>query len=73
MYKKLTITVPQKVYAGLYKVVGRGKISQFLVDLARPHVLNEDVKLLKAYKAMAADEKRESEAQEWSEGTLGDF
>ncbi len=73
MYKKLTITVPQKVYVGLYKVVGKGKISQFLVDLARPHVLNEDAKLLKAYKAMAADEKRESEAQEWAEGTLGDF
>ena len=69
MYKKLTITVPQNIYKGLY----RGKISQFLVELARPHVLNEDKKLMKAYQEMAADKEREKEAAEWSEGTLTDF
>ncbi len=73
MYKKLTITVPQNIYKGLYREVGKGRISQFLVDLARPHVLNEDKKLMKSYQEMAADKEREQEAEEWSEGTLTQF
>ena len=35
MQKKLTITVDEAVYEGLYKIVGARKISQFIEDLAR--------------------------------------
>ena len=38
MQKKLTITIDEDVYAGLYRVVGRGKISKFIESLVRPHV-----------------------------------
>jgi hypothetical protein len=58
--KKLTITVDDDVYAGLYTVIGRRRISRFLSDLARPHVTMHD--LDEAYRDMAADEEREREA-----------
>jgi len=70
MQKKLTITVDEKVYQGLHKVVGRRRISRFIEDLVRPHVLNQDLEA--AYQRMAQDEVREAEALEWSEATLGD-
>lgn len=70
MAKKLTITVDDEVYAGLHAVIGRRKISRFLNDLAKPHVLSED--LIAGYKAMAADEKREREADEWVENLTCD-
>lgn len=70
MQKKLTITVDEKVYAGLHAVVGRRKISRFIESLVRPHVLPQD--LLAAYREMAADEVREAEAHEWAEATAGD-
>ena len=38
MRKKLTITIDEYVYAGLYGVVGRRKISRFIESLVRPHV-----------------------------------
>ena len=38
MQKKLTITIDEDVYAGLYRVVGRRKISKFIESLVRPHV-----------------------------------
>jgi hypothetical protein len=41
MKRKLTITVTEDVYAGLHAVVGPGNISQFLEDLARPHVVRQ--------------------------------
>jgi len=63
MSKKLTITVDDEVYAGLHSVIGRRRISHFLNDLARPHVLPGD--LAEGYKAMAADEERERDATEW--------
>jgi hypothetical protein len=69
MRKKLTITVDELVYDGLYRVVGPRRISQFIEDLVRPHVIAED--LLVAYAAMAADEVRESDADEWSESLMG--
>ena len=52
MSKKLTITVEDEVYHGLHSVVGRRRISRFLNDLARPHVMRSD--LTEAYRAMAA-------------------
>jgi predicted CopG family antitoxin len=69
MHKKMTITIDEEVYDALYRVVGKGKISQFLENLARPHVLKED--LTSAYQAMAADLEREREAMEWSNGLIG--
>ena len=70
MTKKLTITVSEEVYKGLHRVIGRGRISRFLEDLARPHVVRQ--KLEAAYREMAADESREAEALEWAESTIGD-
>ncbi|MCL4706156.1 addiction module antitoxin [bacterium] len=70
MQKKLTITIDEKVYAGLHKVVGRRSISQFIETLVRPHVLDRGLEA--AYKQMSQDEKRETEALNWSEATLGD-
>ena len=68
--KKLTITIDEKVYEGLYRRVGRRRISRFLENLARPHVIGEDLEA--AYRSMAADELREREATEWSENLVGD-
>jgi len=70
MTKKLTITVDDEVYAGLHNVIGRRRISRFLNDLARPHVTRQD--LDEGYREMAADEEREREAMEWTEGLTGD-
>jgi len=41
--KKLTITVDEEVYQGLHKDVGRRHISRFLTELARPHVVQDDL------------------------------
>ncbi len=68
--KKLTITIDDEVYAGLYRRVGPRKISRFLEGLARPHVVDADLEA--AYREMAADEARESAALAWSEGLIGD-
>ena len=70
MQKKLTITIDERVYAGLHRVVGRRRISRFIESLVRPRVLG--TALREAYRAMAGDEARESEALEWAEGTVGD-
>jgi len=68
--KKLTITVDNDVYRGLKKKVGPRRISRFLNDLARPHVVDDD--LLLAYRQMAQDRSREAEAEDWAEGLIGD-
>ncbi|HTU54305.1 MAG TPA: hypothetical protein VMF62_10070 [Acetobacteraceae bacterium] len=70
MQRKLTITVEAEVYEGLNRVIGRRRISRFLNDLARPHVLGED--LAAGYAAMAADEGREADAENWAEGLIND-
>jgi hypothetical protein len=70
MLKKLTITVDAEVYDGLHSVIGRRRISRFLNNLAKPHVVGQD--LSAGYAAMAADEAREAEAAAWSHGTIGD-
>ena len=70
MQKKLTITVDERVYDGLYSVVGRRKISQFIESLVRPHVVKHSLE--SAYSEMALDEARESEALEWADATMGD-
>lgn len=70
MQKKLTITVDEKVYNGLRKRIGPGRISHFIEDLVRPHVVDEELEL--AYAQMAQDEDRETEALEWTETMAGD-
>lgn len=71
MQKKLTVTIDEEVYKGLRKVIGPGKISRFIEELVRPHVVKKD--MYAAYREMAADQIRESEALEWAEGTIGDL
>jgi hypothetical protein len=70
MAKKLTITVEDEVYEGLRRVIGARRISRFLNDLARPHVM--PCEIVEGYRAMAADEAREREAAEWVENLTGD-
>ena len=54
MQKKLTITIDERVYAGLHTVVGRRRISRFIESLVRPHVIGKDLEV--AYKQMAQEE-----------------
>jgi hypothetical protein len=65
-HHKLTITVEHAVYRRLRKIIGPRHISRFLNDLARPHVVRDDLE--ESYRAMAADEAREAEAAARSEG-----
>ena len=70
MQKKLTITVDERVYNGLRRVIGKRRISQFIERLVRPHVIGKDLE--EGYRQMAKDEAREAEALRWAEGTVGD-
>lgn len=70
MQKKLTITVDAAVYDGLYRTVGARRISQFIEDLVKPHVVDDDI--FAAYAEMARDEAREAEADEWSDALIPD-
>ncbi len=71
MHKRMTITLDEVVYEGLYRMIGRRHMSQFIEDLVRPHVLGSA--LDEGYRAMAADTARESEAQEWCNALAGDM
>ena len=68
--KKLTVTIDEEPYKTLRAVIGPRKISRFIEDLVRPHVVKKD--MYAAYKETAADKVRESEALEWAECTFGD-
>ncbi|MGH7412120.1 MAG: addiction module antitoxin [Candidatus Methylomirabilis sp.] len=70
MQKKLTITLDERVYDGLHRVVGLRRISRFVESLVRPHVIGKDLEA--AYRQMAREEAREAEALEWAEATVGD-
>ncbi|MGA3027160.1 MAG: addiction module antitoxin [Bryobacteraceae bacterium] len=70
MNRKLTITVSEAVYEGLHRTIGRRRISHFIEKLARPHVVPEEIEA--SYRDMAADQTREREALEWSEGLIAD-
>jgi predicted CopG family antitoxin len=70
MTRKLTITIDDAVYRGLYRTVGKRRISRFLEDLARPHVTDKGLEA--AYQGMAADERREAMASEWCENLVSD-
>ena len=69
MHKKLTITIDEKLYNSLYRNIGKGKISQFIENLIRPHILLQNLEI--AYREMSMDKIREAEANNWIEGLLG--
>ncbi len=70
MQKKLTITVDKEVYEGLHKTIGPRKISKFIEELVRPHVVRPNLEL--EYSQMAKDKKREADAMEWAETAFKD-
>jgi predicted CopG family antitoxin len=70
MQKKLTISIDEKVYKGLHEVIGPRKISKFVEELVRPHVVRP--RLDSEYEMMAKDKVREAKALEWAEGTFRD-
>lgn len=71
MHKRMTITLDEDVYDGLYKIIGKRRISQFIEDLVRPHVM--DTALDAGYRLMAADTQREAEAFEWINAVAQDM
>jgi hypothetical protein len=71
MHKRMTITLDEVVYDGLYRTIGKRRMSQFIEDLLRPHVL--DTSLDEGYRAMAADATREAQAQEWCNALAKDM
>jgi predicted CopG family antitoxin len=75
MTKKLTISVSDEVYEGLHRRIGPGRISRFIDELARRHVLEKPAtfhgSLADAYRAMAKDEEAERKAREWTESLIG--
>jgi predicted CopG family antitoxin len=70
LQKKLTITIDEEVYEGLRKTIGPRKISRFVQEIVRPHVVRPNLEA--AYAEMARDRKREKEAAEWAEITFKD-
>ena len=70
MQKKLTVTVDEEVYKGLHKNIGARKISKFIEELVRPHVLRPNLE--SAYAEMSRDKSREEKALEWAEVTFKD-
>lgn len=71
MHKKMTITLDEEVYDGLYRTIGKRKMSQFIEELLRPHVMGTN--LDDGYKAMAADKERENEAMAWCNALAEDM
>jgi predicted CopG family antitoxin len=71
MRKKLTVTIDEEVYQGLHKNIGPRKISKFIEELVRPHVLRPNLE--SAYAKMAKDKRREKEALDWAEITFKDL
>jgi len=71
MHRRMTITLDEAVYEGLYRRIGRRHMSQFIEDLVRPHVV--DTSLDDGYRAMAADKAREAEAMEWCNAIAEDM
>ena len=71
MHKKMTISLDELVYDGLYRTIGKRRMSQFIEDLLRPHVL--DNTLDAGYRDRAADGEREAEAIAWCNKLAGDI
>lgn len=71
MHKRITITLDEAVYDGLYRSIRKRRISQFIEDLLRPHVL--DSALDAGHRAMADDSARETEAMQWCNAVAADM
>jgi predicted CopG family antitoxin len=71
MHKKMTITLDEAVYEGLWRTIGKRRMSQFIEDLLRPHVMGASLE--DGYKAMAEDQDREAEATEWTNALSKDM
>lgn len=71
VHKRMTITLDEAVYEGLNRTIGKRRMSQFIEDLLRPHVL--DTSLDDGYRAMAADEVHEAKAQDWCNSLAKDL
>jgi predicted CopG family antitoxin len=71
MNKELTIIIDEKIYEGLYRIVNKDGVSQFIENLLRPYVMKENLEV--AYQQMAMDKEHESNALEWSEAMIGDI
>jgi len=71
MQKKLTITVDEEVYEGLRRTIGPRRISKFIQEIVRPHVVRPNLE--SAYAEMAGDKEREEDAIEWAEATFKDI
>jgi hypothetical protein len=71
MQRKLTISIDEAVYEGLYRAIGPRRISQFIEGLVRPHVVAED--LDRSYAQMALDEAREADATQWADALAPDI
>lgn len=65
--KKVTLSLDAAVYDGIRRKVGQRSVGAFLSQLARPHVLANDLEA--SYLAQAKDAKNASEANEWLNGT----
>ena len=72
MQHRMTITLDTEVYKGLQRYVAPRKRSQFIENAIRPLLNQSEADLEAGYAAMAADEQREREAHEWTEGLIGD-
>jgi len=66
--QKVTIALDEQIYQGLVEKVGKRKIGAYLSQIARPHVIISD--LDQVYAAMAADESREREVQDWQDAPI---
>ena len=67
--RKMTISVDEDVYRGLMAVAGKRKMSRYISDLVRPHVVEDALEA--GYRAMAADREYEQEAREWVHAYTG--
>jgi hypothetical protein len=66
----MTISLDETVYEGMYRVIGKRRMSKFIEDLVRPYVM--DTSLDEGYLAMASDQEREAKASAWCEALIGD-
>jgi hypothetical protein len=71
MQKKLTITIDEEVYEGLHRTIGPRKISRYIQEIVRPHVVRPNLE--SAYAEMAKDKEREKDADQWAEITFMDM
>ena len=67
----MTITLDEAVYDGLYRTIGKRRMSQFTQDLLRPHVMDSALDV--GYQAMAGDAEREADATAWCNALAKDM